>query len=137
MACKMCKNRGTRCQGRICMLSQLQTLFIIITIFSKAGSREIGKEKLNSDVQSQGRLTVDVLSYILSTRNGEDVNAPKTISPCASAILTCCNEKVMNPYCSERLKCGAFFFDDNPCEDKFVIDALKAARAFYEQLNSV
>ncbi|KPJ06039.1 hypothetical protein RR48_14481 [Papilio machaon] len=115
------------------MPSKLLTFSLIITIFAKTGCREIEKQKLNSD----DRFTVEELSYILATRNGEEVNQPKTISPCASAILSCCNEKVMNPYCSESLKCGAFFFDDNPCEDKFVIDALKAARAFYEQLNNV
>lgn len=119
------------------MLTKILTIFLIINVFAKTGCREIRQEKLNSDVQSQIKFTVEELTYILSTRNGEYVNPPKTITPCASAILSCCNEKVINPYCSEKLKCGAFFFDDNPCEDKFVIDALKAARAFYEQLNSV
>ncbi|CAH2071087.1 unnamed protein product, partial [Iphiclides podalirius] len=90
-------------------------------------------ERSTSDSKSKLTLTVQELSFILSTRRGDNVKPPRTISPCARAILTCCNGKVINSQCSESMKCGAFFFDDNPCEDKFIVDALNAARTFYEQ----
>lgn len=81
--------------------------------------------------------TYNELLYILQSRHGEAGKRPKHLTPCARAILACCNNKVMHETCSESLKCGAYFFDDNPCEDKFIIDALEAARQFYSQFNSV
>lgn len=68
---------------------------------------------------------------------GQDLKPPYALSPCARAILGCCNNKVMNSHCSESLKCGAFFFDNNPCDDKYVLEALKAANKFYSQFNKV
>lgn len=82
-------------------------------------------------------LSYEELNYIAKVRNGESPKEPKTLTPCARAILGCCVEKVMNTDCSEAHKCGGHFFDDNPCEDKFIIDALNAARIFYEQFNKV
>nr|XP_034829886.1 uncharacterized protein LOC117987031 [Maniola hyperantus] len=81
--------------------------------------------------------TYNELLYILQSRHGEVGNRPKHLTPCARAILGCCNNRVMNETCSENLKCGAYFFDDNPCEDKFIVDALHAAKLFYEQFNLV
>ncbi|CAG4916377.1 unnamed protein product [Colias eurytheme] len=89
-------------------------------------------------IRSPANLSYEELSFILKTRHGLVEKPPKTLTPCARAILGCCDDKkVMNESCSESLKCGAFFFDDNPCEDKFIIDALKAAKNFYEQFNKV
>ncbi|KAI8424297.1 hypothetical protein MSG28_002847 [Choristoneura fumiferana] len=82
-------------------------------------------------------LSFEELNYIARVRNGEAPKVPKTLTPCARAILGCCVGKVMNTSCSEAHKCGGLFFDDNPCEDKFIIDALKAARIFYDQFNKV
>lgn len=112
------------------------TIVLIATLLNQiCYAREIKGDARSPGDGQKLTLTVGELSYILITRRGGDVSPPKNISPCARAILTCCNEKVINPYCSEALKCGAFFLDDNPCEDKFVIDALKAAKIFYTQLN--
>ncbi|KAJ0178707.1 hypothetical protein K1T71_005482 [Dendrolimus kikuchii] len=77
------------------------------------------------------------LTYIIKVRNGEATTPPVNLSPCARAILGCCKANVMNTQCSENLKCGAFFFDVNPCEDKFIVEALQAARMFYQQFNKV
>ncbi|CAH2235513.1 jg14778, partial [Pararge aegeria aegeria] len=81
--------------------------------------------------------TYNELLFILQSRHGMAGMQPKHLTPCARAILGCCNNKAMNDTCSENLKCGAHFFDDNPCEDKFIIDALEAAKLFYEQFNAV
>lgn len=97
------------------------------------------QNKLNSDSSVSNRqtslMTYEELEYILRTKRGEPGVLPKKLSPCARAILGCCNGIVMNSHCSESLKCGAFFFDDNPCEEEFVISALKAASVFYNQFN--
>ncbi|XP_023933792.2 uncharacterized protein LOC112042851 [Bicyclus anynana] len=81
--------------------------------------------------------TYNELLFILQSRFGEAGPQPKHLTPCARAILGCCNNNVMNETCSESLKCGAHFFDDNPCEEKFILDALTAAKLFYEQFNTV
>ncbi|KAJ8727545.1 hypothetical protein PYW07_001664 [Mythimna separata] len=78
-------------------------------------------------------LSYNELRYILQARNGVEVQTPYNLSPCARAILGCCKEGQINESCSESLKCGAFFFDDNPCDEKFILDALKAAKSFYQQ----
>lgn len=80
-------------------------------------------------------MTYEELNYILKTKRGEVEVPPKTLSPCARAILGCCNGIVMNGHCSESLNCGAFFFDNNPCDEKFVVSALEAAKSFYKQFN--
>lgn len=95
---------------------------------------------LNSDtstLKSPASMSYEELDYILRTKRGEVTVPPKKLTPCARAILGCCNDKVMNGHCSESLNCGAFFFDDNPCEEQFVVSALKAAKTFYKQLNEV
>ncbi|KAJ8733318.1 hypothetical protein PYW08_001616 [Mythimna loreyi] len=78
-------------------------------------------------------LSYNELRFILQARNGVEVPTPQNLSPCARAILGCCKNNQMNESCSESLKCGAFFFDDNPCDEKFIMDALKAAKSFYQQ----
>lgn len=85
----------------------------------------------------QGKLTYSDLNFILNSRNGVTENPEVVLSPCARAILGCCKDNKINERCSEALKCGAFFFDDNPCDEKFIVSALKAARQFYEQYNIV
>nr|XP_004925663.3 uncharacterized protein LOC101736265 [Bombyx mori] len=88
-------------------------------------------------VLSTINMSYEDLDYIVKFRSGQVHAKPRTLSPCARAILGCCNGKIMNSNCSESLQCGAFFFDENPCEDRFVEDALKAAKAFYEQSNKL
>lgn len=90
-----------------------------------------------STLKTPANMSYEELQYIISVRSGQTQVTPKTLSPCARAILGCCKENVMNSYCSESLKCGAFFFDSNPCDDKYMEDALAAAKAFYNQLNKV
>lgn len=91
----------------------------------------------NLTKNSSPYISYDELYYILKSRHGEVIPRPKHLTPCARAILGCCNNSVMNESCSETLKCGAYFFDDNPCEDKFILEALEAAKKFYEQFNIV
>lgn len=93
--------------------------------------------KLGDPVKNSTYITYDELVYILQSRHGGGSERPKTMTPCARAILGCCKDKVMNEYCSESLMCGAYFFDDNPCEDKFILQALEAASKFYDQFNNV
>lgn len=93
--------------------------------------------EISSTIRSAANLSLAELKFIVSVRNGENAIPPKTLTPCARAILACCKESVMNESCSENLKCGAYFFDVNPCDERFVIDALNAARTFYEQFNQV
>ncbi|CAG9559735.1 unnamed protein product [Danaus chrysippus] len=88
----------------------------------------------NSKKNITSYIKYNELVYILETRHGNPAKKPTRLTPCARAILSCCEEKVINEGCSESLKCGAYFFDDNPCEDKFIIDALEAAKLFYQQL---
>lgn len=83
---------------------------------------------------NQAHLLYEELQYIYSLQHGNGTAVrPKTLTPCARAILGCCKEGQMQEICSVDLGCGAYFFDDNPCDEKFVIDALNAAQAFYEQ----
>lgn len=90
-----------------------------------------------STIKSPVNMTLEELNYLLQVRSGQPQTQPKVLSPCARAILGCCRDKIMNPSCSESLNCGALFFDVNPCEERFVNEALKAASSFYEQLNNV
>lgn len=119
------------------------TIIVIMTLFTQAICAPEVKGTMTKIAVTTLRSPADAvlsykeLLYILEVRNGDDGIKPESLSPCARAILGCCNEKVMNENCSEALNCGAFFFDVNPCEDKFVIDALSAARSFYEQINRV
>ncbi|KAJ2951961.1 hypothetical protein O0L34_g4220 [Tuta absoluta] len=112
---------------------KVHTLTILTVLLTQALCKP---EVKSSTFATPANLSYDELLYILKVRSGEQPK-PRRLSPCARAILGCCRERVMNEHCSETLKCGAFFFDVNPCEDKFIIDALNAARAFYEQFNSV
>lgn len=112
-------------------------VFITTLIFAQAICRpEVQKNTITGGVTINvpANLSYNELRYILQARNGVDVLAPKVLSPCARAILGCCKDNQMNESCSESLNCGAFFFDDNPCDEKFIIDALKAAKSFYQQL---
>lgn len=111
------------------------TVMIISTmLFAQAlCAPEVNRNSITSTAKPPANLSYDELLYILQTRNGIP-QKPKTLSPCARAILGCCRDNQMNESCSETLKCGAFFFDVNPCDDRFVIDALKAAKEFYQQL---
>lgn len=88
---------------------------------------------IGQPIKSLANLPYEELVFILQSRLGI-AQKPRTLSPCARAILGCCKENRMNEHCSESLNCGAFFFDDNPCEDRFIIDALQAAKSFYTQL---
>lgn len=116
------------------------TIICLMAVFTQAicaPQVKTTKDKIASTLATPANLSYDELLFILKVRNGEEVKKPISLSPCARAILGCCQKKIMNEQCSETLQCGAFFFDVNPCEDKFVIDALNAARAFYEQFNTV
>ncbi|XP_075971804.1 hadley [Anticarsia gemmatalis] len=110
------------------------TIMIIATmVFTQAFSAtEVNPNSIGGTAQSPTNMTYEELVYILQARQGVPQEA-RTLSPCARAILGCCKENRMNEQCSESLNCGAFFFDINPCDERFVIDALKAAKNFYQQ----
>lgn len=117
---------------------------ILITLISSSLSANIPistdqllSEPVTKPTQPQIALSYNELQYILNARNGFTEVPKITLSVCARAILGCCRQKDMNIMCSETLGCGAHFFDDNPCEDKFITVALKAAKSFYEQINTV
>lgn len=79
-------------------------------------------------------LSYEELEYIFSRQQGiGNVQRPKTLTPCARAILGCCKGGIMEEECSVDVGCGAYFFDANPCTKTFVRDALAAARAYYGQ----
>lgn len=86
-------------------------------------------------LKSPANMSYEELEYILQMKRGEETKKPKVLSPCARAILGCCTGPMMNSHCSEQLNCGAFFFDNNPCEERFVLDALNAAKSFYSQFD--
>lgn len=116
------------------------TIICLMAVFTQAICAPQGKvtmDQIASTIAPPAKLTYDELLFILKVRNGEETRKRISLSPCARAILGCCQKNVMNEQCSETLQCGAFFFDVNPCDDKYVIDALNAARAFYEQFNTV
>lgn len=122
------------------MMVHSATIMCLMAVFTQAICAPQVKarmDKIASTLTTPVNIPYDELLFILKVRSGEEATKPKTLSPCARAILGCCQKKIMNEQCSETLQCGAFFFDVNPCEDKFVIDALNAARAFYEQFNTV
>lgn len=122
------------------MMLRATTIMFLMAVFTQAICAPQGKatmDKIASTITTPVNLRYDELLYLLSVRQGEEAQKPISLSPCARAILGCCQKNIMNIQCSETLKCGAFFFDVNPCDDKFVLDALDAARAFYEQFNTV
>ncbi|CAB3239405.1 unnamed protein product [Arctia plantaginis] len=94
---------------------------------------EVNQNTIGSTISSPANLSYEELVYIIQERHGVP-QRPRILSPCARAILGCCKQNQINEECSEALGCGAFFFDDNPCDDRFVLDALKAANTFYNQL---
>ncbi|KAL0882535.1 hypothetical protein ABMA27_000997 [Loxostege sticticalis] len=114
------------------------TIILIATLVAQAICLPQVKRKIDNPttIRSPANLSLEELKFIIGVRNGDDVTPPKTMTPCARAILGCCNGTVMNESCSESLNCGAYFFDVNPCSEKFVVDALNAARTFYEQFNT-
>ena len=112
-------------------------ILIIVVQINNARNISTTFIKLGDPVKNSTYITYEELVYILQSRHGEESERPKYMTPCARAILGCCQNKVMNEYCSESLQCGAYFFDDNPCEDKFILQALEAARKFYDQFNNI
>lgn len=122
------------------MMARSATIICLMAVFTQAICAPQVKarmDKIASTLTTPANLSYDELLFIFKVRSGEEPKKPKSLSPCSRAILGCCRNKVMNEQCSETLQCGAFFFDVNPCDDKFVLDALNAARAFYEQFNNV
>ncbi|VVC87475.1 unnamed protein product [Leptidea sinapis] len=111
---------------------------ILCTIFCGIIGIYAGVVKENTEdlrpLSSPAHLTYDELVYLLQSRFGtQNVAKPMVLSPCAKAILGCCKEGSMDVSCSETLKCGAHFFDDNPCGERFIISALDAATKYYNQ----
>ncbi|CAG9795251.1 unnamed protein product [Diatraea saccharalis] len=98
-----------------------------------------GNDRGVDTIRSPANLSFEELNYLLRVRSGVDtpnVN-PIYLTPCARAILGCCKENVMNGDCSESLNCGAYFFDVNPCDVKYIQMALESAKAFYEQFDNL
>ncbi|XP_028173849.1 uncharacterized protein LOC114362592 [Ostrinia furnacalis] len=112
-------------------------IILVLTLIAQALGAPQSKKKIDapSTIRSPANLSLKELEYIVGVRRGEPVPPPKTLTPCARAILGCCQKSVMNESCSEALNCGAYFFDANPCSEKYVLDALNAARTFYDQFN--
>lgn len=108
---------------------------IAIMMFAQAfGRPQINRNSfIGSTIKPPANLSYNELRYLLQARHGVDVPTPKTLTPCAKAILGCCKDNHMNESCSESLNCGAHFFDDNPCDEKFIRNALNAAKRFYQQ----
>ncbi|CAK1546196.1 unnamed protein product [Leptosia nina] len=114
------------------------TLYLFIQIANAGALTFKDSQEAAVPRETKPNLSYNELLYILKTRNGDRTKPPKALSPCARAILGCCDEnKVINENCSVLLNCGAYFFDDNPCDDKFIYDALRAATAFYHQYDKV
>lgn len=118
-------------------MATYRTIMIIVTtMFAQALCRpEVNRNAIASTIKTPASLTYEELVYILQARHGRVENKPIVLSPCARAILGCCKDNRMNESCSEDLKCGAFFFDVNPCDETFILDALNAAKTFYQQLH--
>lgn len=119
-------------------MADTATIILITALFAQAiCAPQAVTEKSPSTFQSPANLSIEEITYIIKVRSGNvnDASPPRFLTPCARAILGCCNGSVINENCSESLKCGAFFFDANPCDDKFISEALQAARGFYEQFN--
>lgn len=115
-------------------MAAYKTLIIVTMLMTHIFcATKINQNAVNGTISSPSNLSYEELVYIIQERNGVP-QRPRMLSPCARAILGCCKENQMNEGCSEALGCGAFFFDDNPCDDRFVVDALKAANTFYHQL---
>lgn len=117
-------------------MTSLSTIIFGFIVIIQAIYAQNNKEQTSSipKPSTPANMTYDELIYIYQSRQGVKQAKPKNLTPCAKAILSCCNDKTINEHCSESLKCGAYFFDDNPCDDKFILDALKAAKIFYEQM---
>ncbi|CAH0605887.1 unnamed protein product [Chrysodeixis includens] len=116
-------------------MAHKSTLIMSAMLFVQALSApNTNKNVITSTLQTPANLSYSELLYILESRRGHVGEKSKRLSPCARAILGCCKDNRMNEACSESLHCGAFFFDDNPCDEKFVLDALKSAKVFYQQL---
>ncbi|CAH0729396.1 unnamed protein product, partial [Brenthis ino] len=111
----------------------LAIIFMFVAQINYARNIKSTIVPLGDPVKNSTYVTYEELVYILHTRNGIDSARPKYLTPCARAILGCCKGKVINENCSEALHCGAYFFDNNPCDDKFILQALEAARSFYDQ----
>ncbi|XP_063360782.1 uncharacterized protein LOC134649879 [Cydia amplana] len=118
--------------------STAMTSMLISMMLLQALGAPQNKSVKKVDSKNPADLSYEELKFIDLKRRGGFPTPPKRLSPCAKAILGCCEEKVIDPECSEALYCGAHFFDDNPCDDKFIIDALKAARQYYnDQFNKI
>lgn len=117
-------------------MSHKSRYIIIVTVilFVQAFCAETNRNVITSTLQTPANLSYSELVYILESRRGLADQRTRRLSPCARAILGCCKDNRMNESCSESLNCGAFFFDDNPCDEKFVLDALKSAKVFYKEL---
>lgn len=121
-------------------MANLTAIIVMAALIAQVICAPQVKKQMKTDtstIRSLVNLSLAELKFIVGVRRGENVSPPKTLTPCARAILSCCKGSVMNEECSESLECGAYFFDVNPCDERFVIDALNAARTFYEQFNQV
>ncbi|KOB65204.1 Uncharacterized protein OBRU01_23065, partial [Operophtera brumata] len=101
-------------------ISTFMVIGLLIAAAVSAPQSSPNSDTTTSTIKSTVSMSYEELDYILRTKKGEVSVPPKLLSPCARAILGCCKDKVMNEHCSEMLKCGAFFFDDNPCDEQFV-----------------
>lgn len=117
--------------------STAMTLMLISMMVFQAQGAPQNKSVKKVDTKNPTDLSYEELTFIEQKRRGGFPTPPKKLSPCAKAILGCCEEQVIDSECSEALNCGAHFFDDNPCDDKFIVDALKAARLYYDQFNKI
>ncbi|GBP56980.1 hypothetical protein EVAR_79116_1 [Eumeta japonica] len=117
---------------QLCIVASSLTIQTEVKTASKAAAT-----KPVPTISSPANLTYKELVYILQYRSGTVQKPVVVLSNCARAVLGCCNSGVMNQNCFESLRCGGLIFDDNPCEDKFIIEALKAAREYYDQWNDV
>lgn len=117
---------------------------IILTLITITLTAQIDyinpKKRLSAQIAVESDLkdlSYKELEYIYNSRLETKNRLKVPFTPCARAILGCCKEKKMIEGCSEELGCGSLFFDSNPCQDRFMIEALEAARLFYEQYNTV
>lgn len=125
----------TNCNDTITFLQMVRiSIIVMAALIAVASSAPQGSQA--QTVKSPADMSYQELQYILQTKRGENTKQPKVLSPCARAILGCCTGLNMNSHCSEQLNCGAFFFDANPCEEQFVLDALNAAKRFYSQFDN-
>ncbi|KAG7307810.1 hypothetical protein JYU34_006407 [Plutella xylostella] len=120
--------------ARIIMCTMVLSLVALVVSSPAAGRGSVAERPSGQPEFSSANLSYDELVFILKNRNSKTgMKPPKTFSPCARAILSCCTDKKLKTKCSEDMGCGAHFFDDNPCDEKFVVEALRAAKIFYRQ----